>query len=89
MLLESDCPHGHLYPFHLKTAELSSADSGGSCPYVSLPTCLVHWREHEGVVVTVLAAVAGDLADIVDRVGVDQGPTGFGGDQRIQVTHSV
>lgn len=41
------------------------------------------------MVVTVFAAVAGDLADVVNGIRVDQCPTGFGGDQRVQITHPV
>jgi hypothetical protein len=36
---------------------------------------LVHWREDKGMVVTAYAAIAGDLADVVDRIRVDQCPS--------------
>src|SRR5271169_1979008 len=45
-------------------------------------------RQQEGVVITILGAVAGDLADVVDGVGVDQHPTGVGRDEGIQILHA-
>ena len=49
---------------------------------------LVHRREHKGVVVPLPAAVASNLADVVDRIRVDQGPSRVLWDQGVQVLHS-
>src|SRR5215471_5906178 len=51
----------------------------------SIAAGLVHRREDKGMVVTVSAAVAGDLADVVDRVRVDQRPSRVLRDQGVQV----
>jgi len=41
------------------------------------------------VVVSSLHAVAHDLADIVDGVGVDERPTGAGGDEGVEIFHAA
>lgn len=46
-------------------------------------------RQEEGVVVSSLHAVAHDLADIVDGVGVDERPTGAGGDEGVEIFHAA
>ena len=49
---------------------------------------LIHRGEDEGMVVTAYAAVAGDLADVVDCIRVDQSLSRVLWDQRVQVLHS-
>src|SRR5579872_2735723 len=46
------------------------------------------WSEHEGVVISAFDAVAGDLTNVIDGVGVDEDPSGVGRDKRVQILHA-